>query len=153
ETARSSRAAASEHHVAIEVLVHCGGMAGVLYEAAGQFIRQIPNMLTGLDVALKESQERADGGVFVLSSRPMDEHLAVLSQLKAHLVASLDAQRLADRLGQGDLSLGGDGGDFVDGRHDGSRPLCTHGKEFSLPRQASCSSGQGLIRFCLKSNL
>lgn len=73
----------------------------------------------------------------------MDEHLTVLSQLEAHFVAGPNAQRLADGLGQGDLSLGGDGGDFVDGQHGGSQPLRSHGKEFSLQQQAGASQGCG----------
>ena len=39
------------------------------------------------------------------SACPVDEHLTVLAQLRSPLCRQLNAQRLADGLGQGDLSL------------------------------------------------
>src|SRR5690606_28061553 len=64
----------------------------------------------------EQTQERTDGGVLVLGVGTGHDDFAV-TQVKCDFAAGIDTERLPDGLGQCDLALGGQSGDFMNSRH------------------------------------
>ena len=83
-----------------------GRMFQIREHRYGEIFRKITNVLAFTNVPLQHSQEGADSGVFMFCISTGDDHF-VAAEFEGHFAPGRHPQRLADRLGQGDLPLGG----------------------------------------------
>ena len=84
---------------------------------AGQVVGQALEPLAGLDIGSQQIEEGRYGGVLMPFFGAADNDQAILAQSECNLAARIDAQGLAYGLGQRDLALGGEGGQFMDVGH------------------------------------